>query len=242
MKWKIDIINEDTLMIYFLNDQGHTDASYVHLFPRVCQSLKTNFTDRIMDIVPSYASIMVVFRTDLSDVQQWQNRVEAVIANPALFSHDESSAPSASAQKVKTVELPVYYAQSTGPDLQRLANEKKINVEALIEQHTQTDYSVYALGFAPGFAYLGFVPDALATPRLDNPRRLVKKGSVGIADRQTGIYPTDSPGGWNIIGRTPLSMLETSTTGETHCHLAVGDKVKFYAVNEAEFLRLGGEL
>lgn len=71
---------------------------------------------------------------------------------------------------------------------------KKINVEALIEQHTQTDYSVYALGFAPGFAYLGFVPDALATPRLDNPRRLVKKGSVGIADRQTGIYPTDSPG------------------------------------------------
>ena len=107
----------------------------------------------------------------------------------------------------------------------------------MIEQHCSRDYPVFTLGFAPGFAYMGLVNEALASARLATPRQRVPKGSVGIAERQTAIYPLTSPGGWNLIGRCPLTLF----SAERGSLLQPGDRVRFVSIDHAEFIRLGGD-
>ncbi len=109
----------------------------------------------------------------------------------------------------------------------------------MIERHCSHDYCVFALGFAPGYGFMGLVDEAIATPRLKTPRRRVAAGSVGIADRQTAIYPLLSPGGWNILGRTAVPLFEHAKRGEPL--LRPGDKVRFKAISQSEFEAAGGD-
>ena len=120
-----------------------------------------------------------------------------------------------------------------GPDLEFVAHHNLIYVEEVIKIHSEKEYFIYMLGFLPGFIYLGGMSDKIATPRLEKPRLKVSGGSVGIAEKQTGIYPIESPGGWQIIGRTPIKLYDPKRSFPFL--LKSGDYVKFYPINEEQF-------
>jgi len=130
-------------------------------------------------------------------------------------------------------KLPVCYDPEFGIDLEEVSQYTGKSIEQLITLHTSATYTVYGIGFLPGFLYLGGVPKDLETPRKASPRLNVKKGSVGLARKQTGIYPQDCPGGWNIIGNCPIPIFDAEK--ENPCFIRVGDTVRFYAVTRAQF-------
>ena len=124
--------------------------------------------------------------------------------------------------------------------MERISQIKNISIKDIISIHSSQNYRVYAIGFSPGFAYMGEVDDRINVNRLPNPRKKIPKNSVAIANEQSAIYPIDSPGGWNIIGKTPLEMFDKSLNNL--CPVNVGDEVEFYSVSKEEFLSLGGIL
>lgn len=150
------------------------------------------------------------------------------------------AAPVASVAAGKLVELPVYYSEESGPDLAEISRATELSVEQITALHQSREYSVYAIGFAPGFAYLGEVDARIAMPRLNTPRPRVPGGSVGIAGRQTAVYPADSPGGWNLIGLCPERMFDPLSVPSMF--LQVGDRVRFFSISRQTFLTMGGKL
>ncbi|HET9984145.1 MAG TPA: 5-oxoprolinase subunit PxpB [Longimicrobiales bacterium] len=136
----------------------------------------------------------------------------------------------------RTVEIPVCYGGDFGPDLADVAGQAGLSAREVVRRHAAGEYLVYMIGFAPGFPYLGGLDPRLATPRLDAPRTAVPAGSVGIGGEQTGIYPVESPGGWRLIGRTPLRLFDP--TREPATLLRAGDRVRFRAVTAARFREL----
>jgi len=184
----------------------------------------------IVDLVPSYASILVVFNMLDIDHHQLRNKLRKLLKQLS----------SAKNKQGKLVELPVYYSAKSGPDLARIAQHADLSIEEVIQLHQAQEYHVYAIGFAPGFAYLGDVDVRIAMPRLATPRQTVPRGAVAIADRQTAVYPSVSPGGWNIIGLCPQRMFDTNA--EETMPVKVGDRVKFKAISEQDFYALGGKL
>lgn len=183
----------------------------------------------VVDLVPGYASLLVIYdalRARPEEVRRW---LAATLprARPEPPRH-------------RVIEVPVWYHPSVGPDLEPLAREKGLSVEELIALHTQPEYLVHMLGFRPGFPFLGGLDPRLFSPRLATPRIAVPAGSVGIGGQQTGIYPLRSPGGWRLLGRTPLRLF--SPEAEAPFMLGVGDRVRFVPITEARFRELGGEL
>ena len=134
--------------------------------------------------------------------------------------------------------LPVWYGPESGPDLVELADSNGLSVDEVVQRHHTREYRVYAIGFAPGFAYLGEVDEVIARPRLTTPRQQVPTGSVGIADRQTAVYPAESPGGWNLIGRCPVRMFDPLAA--VSMPVGVGDRIQFEPISRSEHLELGG--
>ena len=223
----IQIAGENALIIYFAEQAGHESADKV----RQAESLiRAHMADDIVDLVASYASILVVFNMLDIDHHQLRKKLRTLLSNMN----------SAVMEKGRLVELPVYYSVESGPDLARIAQHTGLTIEKIIELHQAQEYLVYAIGFAPGFAYLGEVDKHIAMPRLATPRQVVPQGAVAIADRQTAVYPSSSPGGWNIIGLCPQRMFDANA--EITMPVSVGDRVKFKAIAEDEFYALGGEL
>ncbi len=144
--------------------------------------------------------------------------------------------PRSTGRKRPVVTIPVAYGGDHGPDLEGLATAAGLSPQQVVALHTSVEYRVYMLGFSPGFPYLGQVPEAIAAPRLAEPRSHVPAGSVGIAGLQTGIYPQEGPGGWRLIGRTPV-RLYNSTRAKPFL-LQPGNRVRFRAVSKTEFDRL----
>jgi KipI family sensor histidine kinase inhibitor len=144
------------------------------------------------------------------------------------------------ASEGRTVVLPVYYHPEVGEDLLTLAERAGLSTDEVVALHSGGEYRVYAIGFAPGFAYLGQVDKRIAAPRLATPRQKVPRGAVAIADRQTAVYPAVSPGGWNLIGRCPVRMFDPQA--EPIMPVQVGDIVRFEAIGRQEYLSMGGEL
>jgi KipI family sensor histidine kinase inhibitor len=140
----------------------------------------------------------------------------------------------------REIVLPVYYSTESGADLEHLAEQAELSIADVIALHSGTEYRVYAIGFAPGFAYLGHVDPRIAAPRLPTPRQKVPRGSVAIADRQTAVYPAASPGGWNLIGNCPQRLFDPHA--KPVMPVAVGDRVRFEAITRERFLARGGEL
>jgi inhibitor of KinA len=136
----------------------------------------------------------------------------------------------------RQVEIPVCYGGEYGPDLTDVSEMHGMTPAQVIELHSSTTYVVYFLGFVPGFAYLGELPEALVTPRLATPRRRVPPGSVAIAGRQTGVYPVATPGGWRLLGRTPISMFRPDQEGFSL--LSIGDRVRFTPISQEQFAAL----
>lgn len=184
----------------------------------------------LIDMVPSYGSLLVIYDPFMTDA----------LAVRAHLRELNAKATQGDVKASQLVRLPVYYHESVGPDLTALADKAGLTPEQVIEIHTQQIYRVYAIGFAPGFAYLGEVDPRIAAPRLATPRTKVPKGAVAIADRQTAVYPAASPGGWNLIGRCPTPMF--NPVAEPTMPVQSGDQVQFYAIDKDEYLNLGGEL
>jgi inhibitor of KinA len=136
----------------------------------------------------------------------------------------------------RLVEIPVCYGGEYGPDLNGVADLHGMTIDAAIQMHASRTYLVYFLGFVPGFAYLGEVAEELAIPRLATPRRSVAAGSVGIAGSQTGVYPIATPGGWRLLGRTPVKMFQPER--EEMSLLSIGDRVRFVAISREQFAKL----
>ena len=132
------------------------------------------------------------------------------------------------------IEIPVWYGAPHASDLSVVSKKTSLSIDEIIELHTSVTYKVYAVGFAPGFAYMGDIPEAMNCARLGTPRKRVPKGAVAIADRQTAVYPSESPGGWNLLGITSFDMLLHSEE-HSESRLKAGDIVKFVSITEQEY-------
>lgn len=186
----------------------------------------------IVDLVPAFATLALIYAPAVwsdRDGAPWQHlaaAVRTVFATPPR--HD--AAPAA------TIEIPVRYGGEDGPDLEAVASHCGLTRDEVIARHTAADYRVAMLGFAPGFPYLLGLDRMLHTPRRANPRTRVPRGSVAIGGAQTGIYPSELPGGWQLLGRTPLLLFDPQR--DPVCLLVPGDHVRFRAVDAAEFAAL----
>jgi len=178
---------------------------------------------RIRNLHPAYASILI----DFDPLRLSHEEAASLIENLA---GEESSQYDRAAN---TVTIPVCYDIEFAPDLQEVANLAKIPAHEVIRLLSSVTYRVHFLGFTPGFAYLGGLPETLHAPRLATPRKHVPAGSVAIAGTQAGIYPVDSPGGWRLIGRTPVRIFDPGATQPTR--LKPGDRVEFSAIDRAAF-------
>ncbi|MGI9161111.1 MAG: 5-oxoprolinase subunit PxpB [Saprospiraceae bacterium] len=197
------------------------------------EALRARALPGILDYIPAYSTLAIVLDLAYFDqhypghaalhvAQTWvEDTLRALPAGPRV------------ALPARRLRIPVCYEPEYGPDLLTLAAQLEMRPAELVALHTATDYQVYMLGFLPGFAYMGILDEQIAAPRLPRPRRLAPAGSVGIAGRQTGIYPLDSPGGWNLIGRTPLRMFDAARAEPVY--LRPGDEITFYPVSSAEF-------
>lgn len=190
----------------------------------------------IKDCIPAYTTITFVY-----DALYFLNRnVDPIDAIQQLL--DKALIPAVAAQNKKAthlIRIPVCYETTCAPDLVSLASIKGITIDEFIQLHSSTTYRVFMNGFLPGFAYMGKVNKQINAPRLASPRQKVPAGSVGIAGDQTGIYPMESPGGWQLIGRTPLSLF--NTTASKPCLLEPGDYVQFYPISWNEFQNWSGQ-
>lgn len=193
-----------------VNAQVHKTAAY----------LEREVPDLLLELVPAYCTLLIYFDFTRVDYQDFVDRLKQLISQMPEHMPAETSA-----QREHLIE--VCYAPEFGLDIAALAERLNLSSEAIAEQHSAVSYHVYALGFAPGFAYMGDVPAALRVPRLDSPRQKVPALSVAIAEQQTAIYPLTSPGGWHIIGRCKALP-----------KLTAGDKVRFRVIS-AEQLQGG---
>ena len=231
---QIEIASENAFIVYFLeplNDKTPQRISYFQ------QQIKYSLKDIIIELITSYNSILVIFDPFKTD-HFYIRKMLLSISEPDIHSITQTN--KAITQTSKTIELPVYYGSDVATDLSRVAKLAEMSEQEVIALHQKVEYRVFAIGFAPGFAYLGQVDERIATPRLATPRAFVPKGAVAIADQQTAIYPANSPGGWNIIGRCPKNMFSPETTPVMP--FEVGDTVKFVAINKSEFIELGGHI
>lgn len=216
---------EDAVLLVFGKEIDPTLTPHITAW---CHAIRAELGALLTDLVPSYASIALYYdpdRCDFRGIIRLLGNVSDVVG--------EVSGPA----KPRHVQLPVWYDPSVGPDLTALAEACSLSVPEVIEHHTAVTYQVYALGFSPGFGFMGQVDPAIASPRLARPRSTVPAGSVGIANRQTAVYPSISPGGWQLIGRCPTPLFNQQDLAR----LAVGDQVTFLAVDRARFRALGGD-
>lgn len=181
----------------------------------------------IIELVPTYCALLVEY-----DAMLYSYAEICKIMEPTL----EGGMTDATNELVTVVEVPTVYGGAFGPDLSFVASHNHLSGDEVISIHSGTDYLVYMLGFIPGFTYLGGMDPRIATPRLSSPRTLIPAGSVGIAGEQTGTYPSDSPGGWQIIGRTPVTMYDMSKAQAAL--LNAGDYVRYVPIDESEFHRI----
>ena len=181
----------------------------------------------IIELVPTYCALLVEYDAMLYSYSEICNIIE-----PTL----EEGMTNTTNELVTVVEVPTVYGGEFGPDLSFVASHNHLSEDEVISIHSGTDYLVYMLGFIPGFSYLGGMDSRIATPRLSSPRTVIPAGSVGIAGEQTGTYPSDSPGGWQIIGRTPVTMYDMSKAQAAL--LKAGDYVRYVPIDESEFHRI----
>jgi len=188
------------------------------------QSLQAENWPWLQDVVPAYSTVGVFFAEEARSAQ-----VQAELTKLQFTGENQVAG--------KTHRIPVCYERNL--DLVHVAEATGLRAEEVIRLHTSCEFTAYAIGFVPGFPYLGYLPAELAgVPRLASPRVRVEPGSVGITGKQTGIYPLARPGGWNIIGQTPLTIVDVEAE---FFPMRVGDRVRFERIDEAEFQRLHGE-
>ena len=180
----------------------------------------------IVETVPTYRSLLVVYKPEIIRFKELTEKFESIMG-----AMDTIQIPPPT-----VIEIPVLYGGEMGPDIENVANHNGKTVEEVIKIHTSEEYLIYMLGFIAGFPYLGGMSKEIATPRLNRPRVKIEGGSVGIAGEQTGVYPVASPGGWQLIGRTPLKLYDSER--EKPVLLEAGQYIKFRSVTEDEYKKI----
>ena len=191
---------------------------------KMMDDIKKENIDGIIELVPTYCSLLINYDVLKIDYNTLVEKLKTFLNNDVETTEGE---------EVTLVEIPTLYNDEFGPDLSYVAEYNKLSKEEVIKIHTGTDYLVYMLGFMPGFTYLGGMSEKIATPRLESPRLQIYPGSVGIAGKQTGMYPSMSPGGWRIIGRTPLKLYNPDS--DTPVYISSGDYVRYVSISEEEY-------
>lgn len=222
-------VNESTWIIYLGDEISDSVAARV---AQLTHSIRATLGPGLIDIIPSYTSVLVSFDLQQADRFAIESRLNAAVR--------QMQSPAAQVSDADEIVLPVYYGPEAALDMAHIARECQLSTDEVIRLHSEQRYRVYAIGFSPGFAYLGNTPEALRVARKATPRLKVPAGSLGIADNQTAIYPTQTPGGWQIIGRTPLDMIDWSR--DTLTRVKVGDWVRFEPIDRDRFLEMGGRL
>ena len=191
---------------------------------KMMDDIKKENIDGIVELVPTYCSLLINYDVLKIDYNTLVEKLKTFLNNDL---------ETAEGEEVTLVEIPTLYNDEVGPDLSYVAEHNKLSKEEVIKIHTGTDYLVYMLGFMPGFTYLGGMSEKIATPRLESPRLQIYPGSVGIAGKQTGMYPSMSPGGWRIIGRTPLKLYNPDS--DTPVYISSGDYVRYVSISEEKY-------
>ena len=188
--------------------------------------VQNNMPGGVIEIIPTYRSILIYY--------------DPLITNPSMLKETltdlESGLSEIKIPPPKVVEIPVCYGGDYGPDIEHVAQSHNLTLQEVIDLHSEPEYLIYMVGFTPGFPFLGGLPEVLHTPRLKTPRTLVPKGSVGIANGQTGVYPIASPGGWQLIGKTPISLF--SPERSTPILYQAGDRIRFKPISPSDYQRL----
>lgn len=200
------------------------------------QFIRQQLTSYLIDSVASYASLALYYDVDQVSYQDLAKAIKDTLKRfkENVISQTRSQAIDSSADDNKLIEIPVYYGEEYALDLAEIAQQKKLTTEEVIELHSGTRYRAYALGFTPGFCYLASLNNQIQLPRRNSPRAKVPAGAVAIAEQQTAVYPSESPGGWHIIGQTPLPMLQQGD-GQLTPRINIGDEVQFIAIDKDTF-------
>lgn len=252
------LISENALQLQFIPQKKCQKYLYEtrgsdEILPLAISALKCylieniNIKDTIItDTIPSYDSLLIHFNLEQIRGLQFKYLIEKNIQTITTFIEKNEYKKNIYTDKntsknTKAIKIPVYYGIDVGWDLQTLSAKKELSVDTFVSIHCEKIYTVCAIGFSPGFAYMGFVSPKIQHKRLSNPRTKVFPGSIGIAENQTGIYPNASPGGWNIIGRTPTKTIDLDNV-EKPSLFSIGDKVKFDPIDKKTYLSLGGKI
>ena len=195
-----------------INLEIHAEVRRAYFF------LKSLDLKEIIDIIPSFRSCLVHFNSEMTSFQKLATFISGM----------KPMATAVDLPEPKTYEITVSYGGEFGPDMEFLTSHLKLTEDEIVEIHTSVTYTVFTVGFIPGFPYLGILDRRLSVPRLETPRVKVPEGSVGIARLQTGIYPFDSPAGWRIIGRTDQKLFDPKE--EPYSFLQIGDKIRFLRI------------
>ena len=186
-------------------------------------ALEREMPEGVVEVIPTYRSLLIVYDPEKTR----PTRLEKVLETTEQRLGDIRIPPP------KVVEIPVCYGGEFGPDIEHVAETHGLTVEEVIQIHSEPEYRIYMVGFTPGFPFLGGLSEKLHTPRLESPRTKVPRGSVGIANNQTGVYPIASPGGWQLIGRTPLKLFAPER--ENPILYQAGDFLRFKPISMAEY-------
>jgi inhibitor of KinA len=208
----------------FLIKVGDDISPNIHRKVRALKiSIQKSEIKGIQEIIPAYNELMICYQPKELNYNDLLTRLKKL----------ERNIESVDLPKPKVIQIPVCYDKKFAPDIEIVAQKNKLLVDDVIQIHTSSKYLIYMLGFTPGFCYLGGLNKKIATPRKDNPRERIEAGSVGIAGNQTGIYPIDSPGGWQIIGKTPLKLFNPEN--KHPFLLEAGNYIKFESISVKEF-------
>ena len=220
---RIEPLGDSALIIRVVEE--FDPANSMDAVLRAAHELERAAFPGVVELAPAYATVGVFFDPARTGLDALRMQIEEALGNlePARGRGGTGS----------TVEVPVCYENEFAPDLREVAWHAKLSIDDVVRRHAGSIYRVSCVGFTPGFPYLSGLPAELATPRRDTPRKRIPPGSVGIGGAQTGIYPSVSPGGWNIIGRTPLRLFDVQREPPALFH--AGDRVRFRRISREEF-------
>ena len=210
---KISHLGDSSIVVKFSDEINPEDNDKVYSFYKC---IKEEYYSFVKDIIPTYNSVSIEYSPSEKTYFEIKELIISLLDKLADINFDYEK---------KIIDIPVKYGGKYGPDINFVADYCKISRENLIDLHTGVDYRVYMIGFSPGFPYLGGMNSILQCPRLKKPRKNVPAGSVGIAEKQTGIYPIDSPGGWQIIGKTFLNLFDI--TNKIPSYISPGNIIRF---------------
>jgi KipI family sensor histidine kinase inhibitor len=222
---RIEPLGDSALLVRIVEDYGRDPEKALDAVLGAFGQLQAAAIPGVIELAPAYATVGVFFDPARTRLDVLRAEIEEALQKmePARLRAGTGS----------TIEVPVCYENEFAPDLREVAWHAGLPVEEVVQRHSSATYRVTCVGFTPGFPYLSGLPAALATPRRSSPRKEIPTGAVGIGGTQTGIYPRKSPGGWNIIGRTPLSLFEVKR--EPPALLRAGDRVRFRRITPEEF-------